>query len=513
MNLEESDSFKSELERNARSKRNVIISLVFCSFLIVLLVALIAILKYQDSITNKMFVNGKQVTIPVNFNKTIDGENYVNIKALGELLGYNYTKGIYGEYTEDDDSCYLRNNFEVIAITAGADKYTKYLELSNGGTAIGSIPKVILKNPNGYNESYKLEKPVKFEDGVLYIAQEYITDMFNIQATWEEYRINFFTLEYFETLAQKTLKSKGFADMSTYYENIKALMYGYIIVGNGQAAGKSTEYGVISLSNGQEIISTKYDEIVFVQKSREFYITAANGTVGIFDKEGKTIISLSEFEKISLLDEENKLYLVEKSGEYGILNRQGQIVLYAEYDKIGIDTTAYVYDKVENTALLFGKCIPVQKNNKYGLYDENGNCLLDVVYDGFGYKSPIKSAASGNEQSVLLIPSEVGINGIVVNLDDKYGIFDINVGGLIFPTVFDKIYSVQKEGERIFYASYNGQEMELSQYLKEMNLNNVDENGKLLTANTSTETTNVPEETVQEENSEEINVEQPEVQE
>ena len=69
MNLEQSDSFKSELERNDRSKRNVVISLVFCSFLIVLLVVLIAFISYQDSITEKMFIDDGQIAIPAGFYK------------------------------------------------------------------------------------------------------------------------------------------------------------------------------------------------------------------------------------------------------------------------------------------------------------------------------------------------------------------------------------------------------------------------------------------------------------
>ena len=67
MNFEESDSFKNELERNARSKRGVVISLAFCAFLIVCLLILIAFLRYQDSITEKMFVDGNRVSIASGF--------------------------------------------------------------------------------------------------------------------------------------------------------------------------------------------------------------------------------------------------------------------------------------------------------------------------------------------------------------------------------------------------------------------------------------------------------------
>ena len=104
-----------------------------------------------------------------------------------------------------------------------------------------------------------------------------------------------------------------------------------------------------------------------------------------------------------------------------------------------------------------------------------------ILLDGFGYNNGVTNAPSGAELSAFLIPSYVGINGIVVNLDDKYGIYDVNVGALILPTVFDKIYSITESGEKTYYISYNGEEKDLSIYLIENGLNNVDESGKLLT--------------------------------
>ncbi len=503
MNFEESDSFKGELERNARSRKNVVISLAFCAFLIVCLLILIAFLKYQDSITEKLFVDGKQVKIPNGFYKTIDGEIYVDLKQIGTLFGYDYTKGVYGEFNEDNDSCYMKNKFELIAVTAGAEKYTKYIVPSNDKATIGTLANVATKNLEGYNESFKLEKPLKYEDGVLYLHQSNISAMFNVQVDWKEYRINFYTLNYLEGFANKTLKKLGLVDLDANFENLKALNSNLMVVGNGETKGKSELYGVYDLSTGKEIISMKYDEIVFVQNTQEFYITAANGTVGIFDKEGNTVIAPSEFEEISLLDQENKLYLVEKGGEYGVLDKTGEILIYAEYDAIGINIESFIPEEIDNGLLLFDKCIPVKKDGNYGLYSINGKRLLDTTYDGFGYKSPVKTTSSGSEQSSILIPSYVGVNGIVVNLDDKFGIFDVNTNELIIPIVCDKIYSIKIEGERTYYVSYMGNELELSQYLKDNNLNNVNEKGELLTKN-SEETVDLEQPPVEENPGEEV---------
>lgn len=506
MNFAESDSFKGELERNARSRKNVVISLAFCAFLIVCLLVLIAFIRYQDSITEKLFVDGTQVPIPNGFYRVIDGEIYVDLKQIGSLFGYDYTKGVYGEFNENNDSCYMKNSFELIAVTAGADRYTKHTITDGENRKIGTIENVKIKQKDGYNESFKLEKPIRFEDGILFVHQNNISEMFNIQVDWKEYRINFYTLNYLEDFANRTMGGLGFVDLDDNFENLKALNYNLMIVGDGETKGTSELYGVYNLSTGAEILSMKYDEITFVQNTQEFYITAANGTVGIFDKVGNTVIPLSEYEAISLLDEKNKLYLVEKDKEYGVLNKTGEELIYPQYDAIGIEIDDFISEEIDDGLLLFDKCIPVKKDGKYGLYSIGGKRLLETTYDGFGYISPVKTTSSGSEQSSILIPSYVGINGIVVNLDEKYGIFDVNVGGLILPTVFDKIYSVKLEGERIYYGSYNGAELELSQFLKENNLNNVNENGELL-ADTSEEIVNIENTPVENEPIEETPVE------
>lgn len=471
MNLEESDIFKKEIERNSRHKKTVIISICVCVILMIFLIGLIIFIRYQDSITLKLFVDGKQVSIPNKLYKQIDGKTYVNLKQISSLLGYNYTKGVYGKYNEDEDSCYMQNDFEIVAVTAGESKYTKYIELT-GENIVADI-KVSIKSDAGYSESFKIENPVKYEDGNLYIQKDYISQMFNINYTWEKYRIKFYTLDYQVAKAKKTITSKGYKEMSGYYENLRAILDGFAIIGNG-----SKVYGVMSLADGKEIISLKYNDIKYVQNSKEFYITVADGTMGILAADGSTIIKPTEYEKISLLDEENQLYLVENNKEYGVLNRKGETIVFAENDKIGFDTSPYTLENIDNGLLLFGKCIPVKKDDKYGLYDVNGDMLLNVNYEDFGCKSTASSTTSGNEQSVLIIPSEVGINGIVIKYNNLYGIYDVNAKEIILTCVCPKIYAITKNGKTTYYMEFNGEQIELEQFLIEQGFKNIDENGE-----------------------------------
>lgn len=494
MNLEESDLYKESIEKTKKGRTSIIISLAICTCLIIIFTIMIMIIKYQDSITEKMYIDGEQIGIPKNLYVEVEGDKYFNVRKLSELLGYEYTIGEYGQYNEEKDSCYLQNDFEILTITAGAKKYTKYLQVKSG-VKLGGV-KVSASNSNGYSESFNLEKTVQFDEKneILYVPAEYVEEMFNIKLEWKEYRLNIYTLNYIANTAQKVVTKAGLKHMSGCYENMRALLDGYIVVSTSEASKKENAYGVISLSNGKEIISKKYDNILYTQNTKEFYITAANGTVGILSNTGEQIIAPSEFESIKLLDQENKLYLVKKGKEYGVLDGKGNVIIYAEYDKIGIDVSSYKNDNIENNALFFGKCIPVQKGKKYGLFDTEGNNVLDITYDKFGYKTTQKNTSSGSEESVLLIPSYVGINGIVFNYNDMYGIFDANTGKMAYPAVFSKVYAITKSGEKTYYVEFDGQTINLADKLREDNLNNVDEKGNYL-GNNPVENVSEPEET------------------
>lgn len=491
MNLEESDSFRDEIEKNTRKRRGVMLSIVLCAFLVVLLFIMIAMIRHQDAITEKLFIDKQQKKLTSTFYKDIDGNTYVNIEEMAALLGYEYRKGNYGLYDEDEESCYMTNSFEILAVSANSDKFTKYLEVSVGAT-LADIT-VTQKSPAGYAESFKLEKPIKYEDGTLYAPLEYIPEMFNVQIEWEQYRKRIYTLNYVVTNIKGSLGSLGITEISGYYENIRAMLYGYIIMGNGTDGTTGNLYGVYSLADNNQILTLQYKDIKFIQNSREFYITTDNGKMGLVDEKGTTIIKPTEYDEISLLDEDNQLYLVRKDNEYGVLNRQGKVIVYVENDEIGYDTSEYTLETISNDKLLFGKCIPVEKDKKYGLYNVDGDVVLSVLYDSFGYKSKSSSRTSGNEESVLIIPSSVGINGIVINQGDLYGIYDVNEEKIALPCVFTKIYAVRKSGKVTYYAEFDGVTYDLKEYLEELGLANIkddDENTVNANENEDVETEN-----------------------
>ncbi len=482
MNLEESDLYKESLEKNTRNRKKVMYSIILCAILIVIFFAIICFLKYQDSRTEKLFFNDKQVSkIPSDFYQVVDNNSiYVNIKELAELLNYKYTKGQYNKYNEDEQSCCLQNDFEIVSITAKESKYEKILDVNNAKPTLAGI-QVTMKNDKGYTEVFDLVKPIKYIDSKIYVSIEDASEMLNVKIDWSEYRFRFYTLDYLIANAQKAITQLKYTEMSGYYENLKSILYDYVIVSNGNADAKEKLYGVVSLKDKKEIISVKYNDIKFVQNVKEFYVTASNGTMGILDSGGSTIIAPSEYENISLLDAENQLYLVEKNDEYGVVNRRGDIVVYPEYDEIGIDISQLesesVLELVENPSVLLGKVIPVKKDGQYGLYNINGEMILETKYDTIGCKTTSKVTTSGHEESVVVIPPSVGIKGVVISQGDSYGIFDVTTQKIILPLVCSKIYAITKSGKTTYYMEYNEQQKDLSEHLKENNLVNVDENG------------------------------------
>ena len=506
MNLEESDAFKEEIEQNSRHKKTVMLSIIICVILLVLFIILIAYIKYKDSKTLKLFIDGKQVPISETLYYEKNEKHYVSIKEFAELLGYTYTNG--SEDSESDDSGYFDTGYEIVSVTANDNKYIKTINVTKDeeiieGLSIEAFPENTNKSDKKkYSETFFIDDSIKINDGQLYIAEDYLADMFNVNFTWTEYRIKFYTLKELIEDASTVISKAGYTEVSGYYENLRAVVNGFAVVGNG-----SQSYGVISLSDGKEIFGLKYSSVKYVQNSNEFYVKTQEGMMGILNSEGKIIINPTEYEDISLLDEKNGLYKVKKKDEdeYGVLNKKGEIAVHAEYDDIGYDITNYNVSETESPYIWFEKCIPVRKSGKYGLYRKDGELILphkgnreetnkiEFPYEGFGYLST-EEKTSGNEESVLLIPASSGIQGIVIKYNGLYGIYDINRENIIVTCIYNKIYAITKSGETNYYMELERgkdtvETISLEEYIEDNGLKNVDKSGNLIndadTKNTS----------------------------
>lgn len=495
MNLEESDKFVKENEARNRKKRMVLISIILCAVLIAFLFVLILFIKYQDSLILKVFVDGTRVEFSSSLFTEIDGNTYVNAREIARIMNCTYTKGDYGKYNENENSGYISSNHEAVALEADSDKMTKYI--LNDEDSISEEKKtaeeeqygveLTVRSENETQEVFTLEHPIKLVEGNLYIPFEILPDVFNVQInTEEENRIRIYTLPTLYSEAKTIAGKLGYTNITGEYENIRALVYGYIVVGND---GK---FGVINLK-GEEVISVKYSEIEFIQNVQEFFVYAAN-TIGLLSSNGQEIITPTEYDDISVLNAEKQLYLVERNGKYGVLNRQGDVVIHAEYDQIGLEDENGTFaesefaETIEDPVILFDTCIPVKQGAKYGLFDIEGNELAKTVYDGLGYsmeETQSSSSSSNNtntnigEAGVLILPESTGIQGIVINQNGGYGVYDVLARRIIVPTVCSRIYSVTRAGVTNYYMEFNGMQLEVAEYMINNNLVSVKEENNL----------------------------------
>ena len=529
MNLEESNSFVERMEKNNKNKKTVLTFLIICAILIVILLGIISYIKYQDSLQLKMFVDNKQVPISSTLLLEEDGVNYMNIRELANILGYSYQKGEYKNYTEDANSCYLRSAYEIVSMTADLETITKYILNENNANLTKNSQEdvenitnnqlitvdnktgeqtvnITVESENETVETLAITEPIKYINQELYVPFSELPRIFNVQLNLTE--TNRIRVNSLNTLIQSAVQiatKLGYSEVSNSYENLTAMIDNMLVVGDG------TNFGVVSLTNGEEIISLKYEKMVYMQNTEEFLVMAED-SVGIIAKDGTTIIKPTEYDDISILDELHKLYLVEKDGKYGVLNEDGDVIVYAEYDLIGIeDKEEFENENIRNYNLLFDECIPVNSGGKVGMIDIDGNERLRCVYDSLGYIANVTTttnnqntnrnntsnddeenttnttntsntsntmsnnrATTVNEHdSVLTIPESIGIKGIVVNLNGLYGIYDVQVKRLIIPCACTKIYSKTKGGVTTYYLEYNEDEIELESYLEENNLKSV----------------------------------------
>jgi hypothetical protein len=146
---------------------------------------------------------------------------------------------------------------------------------------------------------------------------------------------------------------------------------------------KDHRYGLFDL-NGKSIMSCKYDEIKYHHYEEVKILRAQHeGKWGVFDLEGKVIISC-EYD-IMLLHWDNDykwehhLFEVRKNGKSGVIGLDGKIILPLEYDNVWIfDEAIYCGDdRIKMEKMVFR----VSKGEKMGVINWDGEIVLPCEYD------------------------------------------------------------------------------------------------------------------------------------
>ena len=498
MNLEESELFSSELAKTNKQKKTVLFIIIILSIILVFLIAATIMVTQKEANRFKTYYNGKETTFKPSFMiQADDGTYYISIKEMATLEGYTYNPGEYKKYEEVEDSCNVAKDIEIVSLVAGRDYFYKTIDKTNAadytiqnyGASKGAKDQIIAfpsTAANGSVETYEIDKPVELVNGELYAPVDIISDIFNVRVVQKEKSISIQSLSYVYYKASNTIAEAGYTTMSGDFEDVKALIYDMAVISTG------TFQGVLSLTNPEDdlIISTQYSELQFIQNSKEFLATATGNnnakTVGLISSTGKMIIKPTQYDQISVLSDKNGLYLVKSGQNYGVLDRNGDIVVYVDYQEIGLDNMSdFPLEDSTNASVLFEKFIPVVDNGKYGLYNIEGVETLKPVYDSFGYL--IVSDQPTRELNVLSIPANLGIKGLVVKLNGYYGIYDMTTESLCVPCVFEKIYAETKANVTTYYLQAPGENpVSLELFIEQNNLRNVDAEGNPIKSNDNT---------------------------
>ena len=492
MDFQESTEFMKENEARQKRKRLLVLGMVICLLIIAFLGCFIIYLKHVDEVTFKMYINNKKYKVSKSFVYT-EGEKdvdyYISLEEICSNMKYTFQEGSVS--LEEGENLYsITTNYEKIDFDITKQTYNKYLfedsaSLAKRNTYESKVygSSLAIRTEKNTKEIFELSKPLKKVNGKIYIYSEDIPMVLSLRVRWDNpYRLYLFSLNYLYTYYGPIVSKAGYSSMSGDYENIRAMLDGYLIV------EKDNKFGVIGIDS-KVIIEARYDRLFFSQNSKEFF-AYANSKVGLIDKTGKQLIQPSKYNNISILDQnldqEHRLYLVSLDGKVGVVKRDGEELIYPLYDAIGLDSSVQLYSGLKDAIILYDKLIPVKQDNKWGYYNlETGELGgVDNTEDKFnlsGFGCDISSnKTSSKQKSVTLIPKELGIKGVVIQYQSKlYGIYDCNVNAMVIPFVWSKIYSDtdNKSGVTSYYMeSPTGEKVDLKQFLIDNNL--VSENGE-----------------------------------
>ena len=442
-------------EKQSKSKKYVVFSIVIAIILLILVFVMILVLQQAEKNKEKLNVDGKKIALPSNLT-IVDNETgitYFSIKSIANLTGYAYYNGDKQQYSEDKTKCYVENEEQVST-----------LELNSN-----TIYKNTSKDKLNF-DIYKVDLPVKTYGGELYATQQTIQTAFNIMLSYntDNKTLYLYTLPYLVDYYNKQVIKYGYTAVTEDYMTQKAIINNMLVV------LKNEKYGVISTEDFSDIIGTKYDNLTYLESTGEFLATNSDKT-GVLSKTGEINIKL-QYDEIGLIDSQLRLYYVKKDNLYGVLGKTGNVLLNMEYTDIGVDKQAFVSDNIKNNMFLYENCIPVKKGEKWGIANKRGQIILNLDYDNIGYIATYEEGEVPDKSinNAVIIPNieievEKGvtenIEGIVIGKNGKYGVAN-SIGNELIPCEYDRIYSITNEGENVYYMERRGKVTKIADYIE-----------------------------------------------
>ena len=159
--------------------------------------------------------------------------------------------------------------------------------------------------------------------------------------------------------------SNGVQIVPTQYQYISKLNDSYLSV------KQNNQYGVYSVYEGKEIITTKYDGITMLEP---WIMAKQNGGWGLIDAEENVIVPF-KYDDIKKLN--NSYFAVKNYNAWGTVS-----------SKTGKEVIAPKYDKIEYGRLNYLK---VKLNGKWGAVDYTGKLVVPIVKGPFEINKVLKT--------------------------------------------------------------------------------------------------------------------------
>ena len=449
MELYDEDKRRKENKMNSKLNKIIVASIIL---VIIIIIGLIVAIYYLMNNPNKLTVklNGVEnveleTMLKVDYN--INGSINVDapIKEFAKIVKYQGFNGEYQSSSQDTDKCYVTNNEEVT---------TFYLDSS-------VINKKDLTVSDSEYESYEIEKQVYEKDGVLYANEKGLEKGFNLYMSYDSKKkiLNINTLDTEVANAKfRAINTFGLQGIDEEtFSNKKAILDRMIVVVSGDE-----KYGVIDYSTGSSILEIKYDSIKYIPAKSEF-IVKMNNKVGITKSNGQEKIK-AIYDNLILIDKEKEWYIAQQNRLYGVIDAQGNTIIYPEYNQIGIDATKFEQNGVKSGYILLDRLIPVKQGNKWAFFDINTKAIItEFQYDSIGSITVNKSATTYN---LLVIPE---VQAIVVKKEDGYNFITLTGEEIFkdiqFPDAFIRISS----GKPSYYMVWDEKEYNIVEMINKLN--------------------------------------------
>ena len=190
---------KLQYDNHEKNKKITKIILICIILVFILMIAVMCTIMYLQKSILHVYINGKSV----NFAKDtviIDeqtGKIHVDITGIANSLGYDYHKGEFKLYTEDENKCWVECEEETASFFLNSNK----------------ISKVVPDQTKDY-EDYTITDPVIRINDKLYCTPEGIKIGFNVMFDYNQKTnsIEIYTLPYLVENYTKQFKDLGYKD-------------------------------------------------------------------------------------------------------------------------------------------------------------------------------------------------------------------------------------------------------------------------------------------------------------